>query len=123
MTKSQSLEIRINYLRYFPASWVFTKGHKFFIQEIATGEILKEFANYEQADAYVQEVEEQKIGERIERGFDIEFVKGKKHYFFFKEENSDDWSCDVSVDGIVKETNFISDEDVFEEIKYIKKYA
>lgn len=122
MTKSQNLQIRLSYIKSFPASWVFTKGHKFFIQEFATGNILKEFANYEQAEIYVQELEEQEIKERIEKGFDIAFRKGEKYYFFFKEENSDDWTCDISVNGMIKETNFISNDEIFEEIKYIKKY-
>lgn len=122
MSKSQTLESRINYLKSFPASWVYTKGHKFFIQEIATGSILKEFSNYEQAEMYVQELEEKEIRERIEKGFDIHFAKGKKEYFFFKDENADDWTCDISINGELKETNFISADDVFDEIKYIKKY-
>ena len=61
MTKSQSLENRLSCIKFFPASWVFVKVHKFFIQEIATGSILKEFANYEQAEIYVQELEEREI--------------------------------------------------------------
>lgn len=55
-------------------------------------------------------------------GFDIQFTKGKKEYFFFKDENADDWTCDISINGELKETNFISADDVFDEIKYIKKY-
>lgn len=58
MTKSMQLENRLNNLENFKPCWVFTRGHKFFIQDIATGNILKEFGNYEMIENYVMNLEE-----------------------------------------------------------------
>ena len=59
MTKSMQLENRLNKIgTYSPAVWVFTKGHKFFIQSRETGNILKEFGNYEMIENYVMNLEE-----------------------------------------------------------------
>lgn len=58
MTKSVQLENRLNKIGAFSACWVFTRGHKFFIQDIATGNILKEFRNYEMIENYVMNLEE-----------------------------------------------------------------
>lgn len=57
MTKSMQLENRLNNLENNPV-WVFTRGHKFFIQDRATGNILKEFENYEMIENYVMNLEE-----------------------------------------------------------------
>ena len=59
------------------------------------------------------------IKNRFENGFDILIKKAGKEYFFFKDEDSEDWTCDISENGEIIETNFISDDEVLEEIKNI----
>ena len=60
---------------------------------------------------------------RIEKGFDIRIKKGGKFYFFYKQEFADgeigEWTCDIYKDDELIETNFIDDEDLLFEIKYI----
>lgn len=57
MTKSMQLENRLNSLENFNC-WVFTKGHKFFIQSRETGNVFEEFGNYEMIENYVMNLEE-----------------------------------------------------------------
>lgn len=64
MTKSMQLENRLNELKTFtPAVWVFTKGHKFFIQSRETGNIFKEFSSFTEAESYVEKQEEKEMFE------------------------------------------------------------
>ena len=63
------------------------------------------------------------IKSRIEKGFDIRIKKGGKFYFFYKQEFTDgeigEWICDIYKNDELVETNFIDEEDLLFEIKYI----
>lgn len=70
MIKSMQLEDRLNSLENFNC-WVFTKGHKFFIQSRETGNIFKEFANFEEAESYVERWEERNMLENLDLDIEI----------------------------------------------------
>lgn len=58
MSKSKQLEKKLNKIKKYEACWVFTRGHKFFIQDIATGNILKEFYDSQELDQFISMLEQ-----------------------------------------------------------------
>lgn len=63
------------------------------------------------------------IRERLKKGFDIKIEANGKFYFFFKQEFTNgeigEWVCDIYVDDELQETNFLSEDEVIDEIKSI----
>ena len=60
MTKSMKLEKRLNNAGVAPV-WVFSKGGKYYLQSVATGNVFKEFSSYEMAESYVEQIEERNL--------------------------------------------------------------
>lgn len=74
MTKSMQLENKLNTIGAFSTCVIFTRGHKFFIQELVTGEIIKSFFNAYELEIFIEcELEEKRRKEMFEN-IDLEDV-------------------------------------------------